>query len=987
MNELLSTLSVWLIDVVVLGTALLGGACLTLAFLRRPEPRMAIARGTLLGLAMLCVLTALPTWPRRTLAEFISSTVAEEEGDESLATWVQGEAAFPAPLLVDSPQATIEQLPFISPKSPSSPIATVGSIVPLIWMGAAAAALAYIFLGAFRAYCLLRSAAKAPAWSQRELESLVVAKNHLPRLKTSERIATAAALVAWRPHILLATKIVCEENRTAVRAALAHEWAHIRHGDLWLLALERLLLPMFCLHPLFWLLRRQIRIDQELLADAAAAGDAPVEYAQALLAWAKTESNQAGPSFGIAALSLWEHPSSISRRVEMLLHAPATVSARGFRIWKWLAPLFLLAAVLGMSLFTLRPAAIAQDDAAADAEAAPRPAKIKNEKKEKPWKTEVNRQQLAPLALDFTPDSAPSPQIILELLIGQVEFSAFDKAESSLGDLVQEAAEDHCRLEGNLIVAELSAEQYAKLTANLKEVSALKILSRPKVITQHGQEAKVQVGGQVPVAVLEASFNGDSRRRLEYRNVGEMITVLPFISGKDSSRLTLEIVAEHAELDKKAELRTGDDTPRFITHKFHLESELMVGKTLIVTEREPKKGSGRGHSILLAIEAQKVVLPVPIRAPSTQVRKVPDGGSVLLSGPIRAPSTATQADIAPSGSSDDLKRLQNENAVLRKQIQEMQGRLIDFEVQIRLLRDAAAPGGGVWDDEFLRRVYLDLTEKFPSRHEIDAFLSDKDPQKRNKLIDKLLSQKVFKDPSEAEEWKRAHPKSTPFKPSADEPQPKNAPAEEPIVQLIHLSTISAGDAAKLLEKLFAQEKKRPEFAADERTNSLVFRGTRVELELLMALVAELDRGPDPKASSDKQEPQGKSDPVRDLRIMDLRKADAMLQAAQAQYQRMQVLRKEGAVSEADFYKALYQLRHAEVILEAIKGGTPSQKLFELELQESEAAVTATRLQLAELGRDDPSRTLVEQNLQLCRQDLEMARTRLEEFGTRQKQGK
>ena len=67
---------------------------------------------------------------------------------------------------------------------------------------------------------------------------------------------TAVALLAWRPHILLAARSVSEENKAAVRAALAHEWAHIRHGDLWLLALERLLLPVFCLHPLFWLLRR-----------------------------------------------------------------------------------------------------------------------------------------------------------------------------------------------------------------------------------------------------------------------------------------------------------------------------------------------------------------------------------------------------------------------------------------------------------------------------------------------------------------------------------------------------------------------------------------------------------------------------------------------------------------------------------------------------------------------------------------------------------
>ena len=334
-----------------------------------------------------------------------------------------------------------------APTASSLSISKLFGLLPLCWLGAAGCALAYIFIGACRAFHLLHSAVKAPAWSQQELESLVAFKSRAPRLKTSERIATAAALIAWRPHILLAARSVSEENRTAVRAALAHEWAHIRHGDLWLLALERLLLPIFCLHPLFWLLRRQIRIDQELLADAAAAGDAPVEYAQALLTWAKAETNQAAPRFGIAALSLWEHPSSLSRRVEMLLHAPSSVSPRGSRLWRWLAPLSLLAAVIGLSFFTLRPAAIAQDGAAADVEAQPTPVKIKKAKKEKPKKAEAKREQPVP---DKSLEAAENgPQIFLDVLIGQVQHAALEKAESSLGDLIQAASEDHCRLEGN----------------------------------------------------------------------------------------------------------------------------------------------------------------------------------------------------------------------------------------------------------------------------------------------------------------------------------------------------------------------------------------------------------------------------------------------------------------------------------------------------------------------------------------------------------
>jgi Protein of unknown function (DUF1549)/Protein of unknown function (DUF1553) len=43
------------------------------------------------------------------------------------------------------------------------------------------------------------------------------------------------------------------------------------------------------------------------------------------------------------------------------------------------------------------------------------------------------------------------------------------------------------------------------------------------------------------------------------------------------------------------------------------------------------------------------------------------------------------------------------------------------------------------DDEFLRRIYLDLAGTVPTTAEARAFLADPDPAKREKLVDKLLS--------------------------------------------------------------------------------------------------------------------------------------------------------------------------------------------------------------------------------------------------------
>ena len=45
------------------------------------------------------------------------------------------------------------------------------------------------------------------------------------------------------------------------------------------------------------------------------------------------------------------------------------------------------------------------------------------------------------------------------------------------------------------------------------------------------------------------------------------------------------------------------------------------------------------------------------------------------------------------------------------------------------------------DPVFLRRVYIDLIGAMPTRQEAESFLADKDPDKRSKLIERLLSVK------------------------------------------------------------------------------------------------------------------------------------------------------------------------------------------------------------------------------------------------------
>ncbi len=68
---------------------------------------------------------------------------------------------------------------------------------------------------------------------------------------------------------------------------------------------------------------------------------------------------------------------------------------------------------------------------------------------------------------------------------------------------------------------------------------------------------------------------------------------------------------------------------------------------------------------------------------------------------------------------------------------------IDELVGAKLARLRIVPSPLCDDETFLRRVSLDIVGRLPTEEEHAAFLSDKDPQKRARLIDRLLKRKEF----------------------------------------------------------------------------------------------------------------------------------------------------------------------------------------------------------------------------------------------------
>jgi mono/diheme cytochrome c family protein len=68
---------------------------------------------------------------------------------------------------------------------------------------------------------------------------------------------------------------------------------------------------------------------------------------------------------------------------------------------------------------------------------------------------------------------------------------------------------------------------------------------------------------------------------------------------------------------------------------------------------------------------------------------------------------------------------------------------IDKLVHDKLHKLRIIPSDTCTDEQFIRRVYLDIVGLLPSTEEYNAFIADKDPSKREKVIDTLLDRKEF----------------------------------------------------------------------------------------------------------------------------------------------------------------------------------------------------------------------------------------------------
>jgi beta-lactamase regulating signal transducer with metallopeptidase domain len=370
----LEALAAWVVDVYLLSTVLLTLLAVPSMRLGQPARRLAVARATSAGLIVLIVLTAIPGWPRLSWRIARSDAPrslppASDRRPEFLAAGPGG--AVPSPVATpkiasrptaarpDNERASDGPSPSVAlPDDSHAARPTFPVVATLAYLAGSLLAAAWLGLGAILAARLVCGSGQAPPAFQDWLGEELARHRPIVRIRLADRIGQPVAVGLLRPAIVLPADLASIASNQALSAALRHEAAHIRNGDLVHLAVLRLLLPVLYLHPLYWWMRRRVRLDQELLADGAASGPNRTAYAETLLNWARSTVGPRREQWA-GALALIKRPSELHRRIAALLDPRWNPEARCPRIWRISAWGLILVAALGLSFGTLRPGVVA----------------------------------------------------------------------------------------------------------------------------------------------------------------------------------------------------------------------------------------------------------------------------------------------------------------------------------------------------------------------------------------------------------------------------------------------------------------------------------------------------------------------------------------------------------------------------------------------------------------------------------------------------
>jgi beta-lactamase regulating signal transducer with metallopeptidase domain len=371
MTSFSEAIGYWLIDFYAVATVVFLAAFAIFRRLAQPARRLSVAWSAVAGLLALAVVTAIPTWPRARWSHWREPVNSVTTSNPVPASHSAESIGAELPRLMSQRDAVDDPLePARFGRSASSdraatrpPAGTATVPRTADWpavgrwafFGGAALMVIWLAVGQCQTVSVRRHSVEAPQWIREFLAKVVDDGRPLPDLRLSDRLVQPVAVGLVRPSIILPNHLTDQPPESRLDAALAHEWAHIRNRDLWLIALSRLLMPILFAHPAYWWLRGQICDDQEILADADAGANRRVDYASALLSWAQAAADR--PRLAVAgSLALWERPSQLKRRIVLLLDHSFRVEMTCPRWWRVSVRAASALTVLSLSIMSFRPA-------------------------------------------------------------------------------------------------------------------------------------------------------------------------------------------------------------------------------------------------------------------------------------------------------------------------------------------------------------------------------------------------------------------------------------------------------------------------------------------------------------------------------------------------------------------------------------------------------------------------------------------------------
>jgi beta-lactamase regulating signal transducer with metallopeptidase domain len=177
----------------------------------------------------------------------------------------------------------------------------------------------------------------ANIWDELRAEMLTTAPSRRrgARLLISNDLLCPVAVGIRRPAVLLPRSLVQSYTLEQLRPILVHELAHVVRGDAMLRLVAALFQLIFFYQPLYWLLRREMRLCQEYLADAQAAAHArsASDYAEQLVALLKAAPARCRRP--LPGISIVARRSELYRRIQMLVRSPRKLKAHASPRWKF----------------------------------------------------------------------------------------------------------------------------------------------------------------------------------------------------------------------------------------------------------------------------------------------------------------------------------------------------------------------------------------------------------------------------------------------------------------------------------------------------------------------------------------------------------------------------------------------------------------------------------------------------------------------------